>query len=382
MKQILLSTLLFLFILNANSQNEKNWTLNGYISNIQSVMFESYDEDWVNDNVIHNRLNFKWYPNNSLKFATSIRNRLLWGSSFQYFPEYAKSIEESNSYFDLNRNILSEESFALNSTIDRLYLDYTIKDLQITLGRQRINWGQNFIWNPNDIFNSYSFFEVDYTERPGSDAIRIQYYTSYSSSAEFAMNCNSDKEITLAGLYRFNKWNYDIQLLGGLIKETEIFAGLGWSGDIKTAGFTGELSYFVPKKMKDTSGVLLFALSGNYTFSNSLMLQIDYIYNEYAKSYDISQFGEMLNLPQSEKAISFTEHTYFLSAGFPINPLINASVSAMYFPKLDGIYIGGSLDYSLKDNLNVSFISQFFDGQFGDERSKFFMGFLKLQLSF
>ena len=36
-----------------------------------------------------------------------------------------------------------------------------------TAGRQRINWGQTFVWNVNDVFNAYSYFDFDYKERPG-----------------------------------------------------------------------------------------------------------------------------------------------------------------------------------------------------------------------
>ena len=46
----------------------------------------------------------------------------------------------------------------------------------LRIGRQRINWGVNLAWNPNDLFNAYSLIDFDYQERPGSDAIRFQYY--------------------------------------------------------------------------------------------------------------------------------------------------------------------------------------------------------------
>ena len=37
----------------------------------------------------------------------------------------------------------------------------------------------NLVWNPNDLFNAFSFVDFDYEERPGSDALRIQKYTGY-----------------------------------------------------------------------------------------------------------------------------------------------------------------------------------------------------------
>jgi len=69
-------------------------------------------------------------------------------------------------FVDMSRNIVSGSSYFLNITADRFWLDYHQQGLDLRLGRQRINWGQTFVWNANDVFNSYSFFDFDYEERP------------------------------------------------------------------------------------------------------------------------------------------------------------------------------------------------------------------------
>ena len=38
----------------------KRLSLNGYVTNMQSFMFQSLNDNWTIDNLIHNRLNFKW----------------------------------------------------------------------------------------------------------------------------------------------------------------------------------------------------------------------------------------------------------------------------------------------------------------------------------
>lgn len=112
------------------------------------------------------------------------------------------------------------------------------------------------MWNPNDIFNAYSFFDFDYVERPGSDALRLQYYNSEVSSTELAVKMNRDKQVTAAGLYKFNAFEYDFQVLGGTLNQTDYVVGCGWSGAIESVSFRGELSYFQPKnKFSDTTGV-------------------------------------------------------------------------------------------------------------------------------
>ncbi len=113
-------------------------------------------------------------------------------------PSYAEMTGSDQGWVDMSWNILNEQSFFLNTTVDRLWVDFNYDKFQARIGRQRINWGQTLIWNPNDIFNVYSFFEFDYIERPGSDAIRLQYYPDYSSAIELAVKADYDNRITAA----------------------------------------------------------------------------------------------------------------------------------------------------------------------------------------
>jgi len=134
----------------------------------------------------------------------------------------------------------------LNSTIDRALINYSKGKWDITLGRQRVNWGMNLVWNPNDIFNTYNFLDFDYEERPGSDALRVQYYLGDFSKIEVsAKKGRSKDDYIIAGMYKFNISSYDIQFITGVYQKDWMF-GAGWAGNLKDAGFKGEISYFVP----------------------------------------------------------------------------------------------------------------------------------------
>ena len=100
-----------------------------------------------------------------------------------------------------------------NRTIDRASAEYNGGKWDITLGRQRINWGINTVWTPNDIFNTFNYFDFDYEEeRPGSDAARVQYAFTPSSTIELAVSPGKPANQNIgAVMYRFNKWNYDFQ---------------------------------------------------------------------------------------------------------------------------------------------------------------------------
>ena len=367
----------------AQDYEKKNWSLDGYITNMQSMMAEELDGYWTNDNLIHNRINFYWYPAKSITSGIQFRNRIFTGEIVKYTEDYGKQIRQYDGIENLSFNILDETSILFNSTIDRLWFSYEKGKFNATIGRQRINWGQTYVWNPNDIFNVYSFFDFDYIEKPGSDAIRLQYYPDWSSAAELAVSMNKDNAITAAGLYRFNVSGYDIQVMGGIFKEEDYVIGGGWAGNIGGMGFKGETSYFrSTDNFRDTTGMFMASVSAEYMFSNSLYLQFEFLYSDIPK-LSISNFYEYYGGSLTVKKLSFTEYSFFTQVSYPVTPLLNATLAVMYFPKIEGYYFGPSIEYSLTDNLFFSFYIQSFSGELADNnRQNFHLGFLRTKLNF
>ena len=383
---ILFSTISYGNSFSSSEQDtiKQNWSLDGYITNMQSFMFQKWNNDWTSDNLIHNRLNFKWHNNsNNFNIDLELRNRFITGESVKNIPGYAQMINADNGFINLSANISSGKSYVFNSKIDRVFIDFTKGKFQFRAGRQRINWGQCFTWNPNDLFNAYSFLDFDYQEKPGSDAIRLQYYGSSTSAFDFAIKLDKNRKVTTALLYRFNKWNYDFQFLGGILNEEDYVLGTGWSGNILNASFRGEISYFHPKKnFADTSGVISVSLGSEYAFKNSFVLQVEFLYRK-NKSSDIKSFTDYYNMTLSAKNLSFTDYSIMLQGSYPVTPLFNVSLAAMYFPKLNGLFIGPSLSYSLTENIDFSIFVQSFSGEFiVGQTDHFNMGFLRLKWNF
>jgi hypothetical protein len=359
-------------------------SVSGYITNMQSFTFRTWEGEWITDNTIHNRLNFKWHnKRNDLNAVLEMRNRFISGESVKTDPGYSRNIESDDGFFSLSNNVYSGNSNILNLKIDRLYLDYTIDNMQIRAGRQRINWGQCSTWNPNDLFNSYSFFDFDYIEKPGCDALKLQYYPSGTSDAELAISADSAKKVTIALLYRFSLWNYDFQFIGGYYKSSDYVIGTGWSGNIKNVAFRGEISYFLPKNsVNETSGTLVCSLGGEYTFGNSLSLQCELLYNK-LKDKNPANFTDFYNIGLTAKKLSFTEFTMMLGGSYPITPLLNVSLSAMYFPEMKGFFAGPEITYSLSDNTDFSVLAQSFGGKLQTHVTDYYhFIFLRLKYTF
>ncbi len=370
------------FSLYSNSQEpEKNFYLSGYISNLQNVMFDSIQKSWAISNLIHNRINIKYIPVKSLTADIELRNRFLFGENI---TNSIFSIGKDYGLFDLTKNVVSGNSYKLNINVDRLNLAYEQNKLRITLGRQRINWGQTLVWNPNDIFNTYSFFDFDYVERPGSDALRLQYFNSEVSSTELAAKLDNNKKVTSAILYKFNIFEYDFQFLGGVLNGSDYVAGAGWSGAIKNVAFRGELSYFQPvKHFSDTTGEFLASISADYTFSNSFTILAEYLYCGSGINFkDSISLVSFYNAPQNVKNLSILKHNFVLQLGYPVTPLLNINLAGMLFPGLNGYYLGPSVIYSLSQNLDASFYYQLFSVKIKQETQNINLVFLRIKLNF
>jgi hypothetical protein len=296
-------------------------------------------------------------------------------------PSYTEMINADKGMIDMSWNLVSENSFFFNTSVDRFWLDLNYEKLQVRIGRQRINWGQTFVWNPNDIFNTYSFFDFDYVERPGSDAIRIQYYPTWSSAFELAVKADSDDDVTAAGLYRFSKWSYDIQFLAGYSNSSDLVAGAGWSGAIKSVSFRGELSFFHPIETKgDTINSLILTAGIDKLSENNSMLQFQVMYCN--NPMELKNFNSFYSGNLSAKDLAFSKFSAFGSFTWAATPLLNITGSAMWFPDLKGYFAGPSADYSLADNVDCSVIWQYFNSMMGGTRSRINLAFLRIRYSF
>lgn len=342
-----------------DSIKEKKFIFNGYIKDMQSIIFQDINQTWTTANLIHNRLNFKYIISPSFTTSLGLRNRFFYGDMLTTYSGYNKTFEADNGITNLSKNIFDEKSFLLNTAIDRAWVEYTNNKIQVTIGRQRINWGQTFVWNPNDIFNNYSYFDFDYEEKPGSDAVRLQYYATTTSVVEFAVKSDNNNKITAAGLYRFNKKNYDIQFIGGLVDQRDYIVGTAWSGQLFKGGFRGEISYFYPKKnLPDTSGTILASVGYDYSFKNSLFIQFEVLYNGNKSSSNLFSLNQLSNNSINTKNLFLPDYSMFGSLNYPFTPLITGSLAGIANINTKLYFIIPTINISLKDNLELSLVAQ------------------------
>lgn len=359
MKKIIVFLYTTGIFLNVWAQEEKKYTIDGYASFMQTIVADSI---WLTQNMLHNRINFNWYPANPLKVTVELRNRLVYGEMVTINSNFGNALAAENRTLDMSYNFVDKPSWVLNAMIDRAYVEYTFQKLQVSLGRQRINWGRTTAWNPNDIFNSYSYFDFDYIERAGADALRAIYYTGEASHAEIVASLGANNNMTYAGLYTFNTYNFDFQVFGAYVEKQDYIGGLGLEGAVETVSLRGEASYFVPLQNNEEDGDgLLVSLGLDKFFANDYSAQVEFLYNSYAKKIDGSNVFALYSSPMSAKNLSFDRYSFFCNINKPITPLITASLAGMYYADLNGFFINPTFSFSVKENLSLSFVAQYFN---------------------
>ncbi|MGB8489866.1 MAG: hypothetical protein WCE64_02295 [Bacteroidales bacterium] len=382
-KKTATALLLAIFLWNTASSQVKNKTvtLHGYISSLQSVVFDSLSGPFQVDNLLHNRLNFRGYISDRITLAAEFRNRLFTGDLVRLGSFYSDLIGFDPGFVDMSWNLASEQSFLINTKVDRLWLDLHYDKFEVTLGRQRINWGQTIVWNPNDIFNAYSFFDFDYIERPGCDAVRVQVFPSPSSVTEVAVKVDNMNDVTASALYRFNKWSYDFQFLAGYFNSEDVVVGVGWSGAIGSVSFRGEGSWFEPfEEFPVSTGTLIFTTGIDKIFKDNSVAQFQVMYCN--NPLKLNNFNSLYSGDLSARDLAFSRFTAFGLYTWAVTPLLNLTLSAMWFPDLSGYFAGPSLDYSLSENVDFSLYWQHFNSIISGERTRLNLGFLRVKYSF
>jgi hypothetical protein len=369
MKTIITSIVaLLLFAATVQGQTLGNgdappFLLRGYVKDMPALTLNKNFTDAGFMNIVHNRLNFRWNIADCWHMAAEGRNRLFYNEMFVVFPFYKDILELDPGLIDMSWVWLSEGAWIGHSNIDRIYLDWRRNNWQVRVGRQRINWGVTLVSNPNDLFNTYSFFDFDYAERPGADAIRVQHFFGDMSRVQVAVSpARNSKDMVAAAMLNTNRWNYDFQALAGYYRNRLALGG-GWAGHIGGSGFKGELTWFYD--LEETAGVtrsnVVAAIGFDYMFGNGTFAFAEFLYNGgYNRIPGDGVF--LITQPLRPDNIMFSEYSATLSTQHPISSILSANLALMALPDIEAMFLMPGLNYSIITNLDLEFVSQIFIG--------------------
>jgi len=365
-KSFLLWILTMLFITGSfklyGQEAEKPWEISGYIKNMQSVIhFPASglfpDGGSYFDNLIHNRINFSYQFSEEWMIKADLRNRIFWGDQNRALQDaYISELDKANDFIKLSAGASSGSGLAAHTMIDRLYLDFARNNWQIRLGRQRINWGINTFWNPNDIFNAFSFIDFDYEEKPGSDALSIKYNWGIASGVELAIKATDSLKHLIGGvMFKGNIHNYDYQILTGVM-ENHLTLGGGWAGNLWEAGFKGELSWFKSLDPDITDGFAA-TLGLDYIFKNGLYSGLGFLYNSGGNNEQ--SLSGIFNFELSAKNLYPYTTAFLTQVSYGFTPILNGGIAIIYSPvPSNPVFISPNISYSLANELDFALFGQ------------------------
>lgn len=343
----------------SSDSNKVRFTIDGYIKNMPSLSFTSGFDTTKTLNLFHHRMRTKLELPGNVNLKMEFRNRFFSGSQLQDGKSFGESLDRDDGLIDMSFVPVSGDNYVWHINIDRLYFNWSNKQWDITAGRQRINWGVHTIWNPNDIFNAYNYLDFDYEERPGSDGIRMQYSGKNLSGFDAAWRIGKTHEDQIAALlYKFNKKEYDIQLLAGVMKQDAVL-GAGFAGNAGNAGLKGEATWFHSLNTEaDTMNALSATIGIDYTNKHNWYFNGSYLYlSSGSNAADIVSI-QLLGTTNAKNLLPF-RHTIFAMANRTINPLFTAGISMMYAPGgRNYLILFPTINYSVGANTELSLFAQ------------------------
>ncbi|PWN07665.1 hypothetical protein [Rhodohalobacter mucosus] len=370
MKQLIFISILTLWASGSIRAQSDDFRLSGYIQ-AMSVYIDAdlpalFEKDSFWEHRFQNRLNLQYRFTSNFSLNWEMRTRFFAGELVSELndlpgPGYRDLIDVDDGIVNLSWVIADRDRWLLHYIPDRLNLDWYNDEWRITAGRQRINWGINTVTNPNDLFNIYSFYEFDYPERPGTDAVRIQHFIDWASRIELAWSPAKEvRNSVAAAMYVFNTRGYDIQVITGYYRD-RLGVGGGWAGSIRQSGFKGEVMLFTDLEENsagDRPTNLVAAVSADHMFDNSLFLIIEGLYNKDGGSDRFVLLGE----PLAADNPSFSRYQFTTSASYPFSPVWNGSLAAIWYPDEEALFVSPSVTWSVGQNTDFNMLSQIFIG--------------------
>ena len=334
--------------------------LSGYVNNsslVGGTRPDPFDETlW--QNLTSQRLNFKWRINN---FDLQISSQTTFSFGNKDILNLIKSTStEDHNLLKLSYRLVDDEKKWLNFALDRVALRWSTEHFEISVGRQRINWGNTILWHPNDIFNSSPYINLIYPEKMGCDAVRASFFHNEVATSEIAVSADRRGSPTVAILHRNLFRKLDYQLLGGVYKGHFLFAGGGFTTELNSFNIRFEGSYFHDyRTVEEQRDIVQIAMGVDRVFKNNLIIQTELLYTN--KPYDITDL--ILSYQPNEDSVRELTISRWSFAGqlyYPVSNLFAINSVVAYFPDQEAIYLGAGMNIHITKNLDASLMAHAF----------------------
>ncbi len=335
----------------------------GHVKHLNTLFVPNPDTSiWFLDQTLENRLEFRWQKYLWMQFEAHARTRFIYGDFVENIPNYSRMLDRDQGFFDLSMLWADRHSFVGCTEFDRLWIQFRLKHGDITMGRQRINWGMDLTWNPNDIFNTFSYLNMEYPARPGTDAVNLKIYTGSLSFIEAVFQPKRDMDSSTYGVrWKAALGSTEYQWIVANMP-THYIVGGGFSGEIWQFAVRSEFSYFHSHSSGNKNG-LVTTLSFDRSFASTGFVQFGMLYNSLG-SNKVEQSFSFIE-PQVLSPTRLSKGKFNLMAG------VNGTIRTLYTPSfvvlanpIDGsAVLIPALSFAASDNLALAITSMLLIGK-------------------
>ncbi len=325
-----------------------------------------------------NRLRLKLVGNLSERIAFDIQydNEVFLGDYLDT-TEFISLLKNRklDTHFDLDDNYIDNSNLYGSHRLYRAYADFTLPEVDLRLGRQRIAWGTAMLWNPMDILNPFNPTQLERQERQGIDAVLMDW--NYNALSRMSLVYTKQQSGTSSAVrWRSNQKGFDLSLMAGRFRGDNV-AGFDFSGQIADIGVRGEITETNPENERSFTRVVVGA---DYTFASSLSLNIEMYYNGQGLSDPVGyEFNRLL----SGEVQSLARRYLGVYLGYDITALLKLDSYLIINLNDDSAFFAPRLLYSLTESVDGSVGVQAFNGDSGTEYGTFeSLYFVQLQWFF
>jgi hypothetical protein len=357
----------------------KNIQFNGYLKTLPAWNIPANMNQPQLTQIFHNRLNIQIKISDHFYSGISFRNRIIWGDEVKQNPKYDQFLRNRQDLLNLSVVWLKKPDLIIHSNTERLWTEYRRDKWNLRVGRQRINWSMTATWNPCDLFNVYNFLDVDYEERPGTDALKFSYLIKNMSSIEVAYAPGKNVNQTIAGIrYTFHKRKTDFQLLAGSYKRRWSIGG-GWAGSLGETGWKTELQYYVSRGAE--KGHLNITTELDHVLKKGWYFNLGMLYNSTGIDRRILKM-DTLQFEFTPLQLMPTKFNLIISSAKEINPAFSFTSSILYSPNSDLLIVLLGLKWTISNMFDSDFIWQSFFVRTDDFKAMNHRGFIRVRWSF
>jgi len=264
--------------------------------------------------------------------------------------------------------------------LDNAYLRFYSKYFTLTLGKQQISVGSGYAWNPTDLFNLKDIINPTY-EQPGVNGLRMDI--GLSADHTIQMFYSPEDEWRSSGkLLRFlgRLSHFDYAFCFGEIKEEftdyttfvsdkekKEMLGFDLNEEILGLGCWSENSYNFMENSKDYWENLLGI---DYTFISGWYLMVEFYHNERGKiDYHKYSLNDWMSYLYAETKTLAQDQLYFYTY-YPLTDLLTIGGSSVWSISDESLSFIPTLEYSMKNNLTLTFFGSIYTGKEGVMYSK------------